>query len=222
MVFLYFISIFILTWTQPAFALPRPLTATLYQIYQPHRLTFFCEQPFSSKGEVLIRSCDTCSPTRATIQWIPIVPFPVLAQHLPCYREKICVNRQGQRFKGLRCCETHPIYQKMRADLYNFVPEITALKQQRKHYTFGEITTKPFASPKACHFYVDKKMKMVEPAPYLRGMIARTYLHMQETYHFPLDPKERNRFLTWAQQYPPTAWEEERKRRIQALRLSHL
>lgn len=213
-------STLILSWTQPAFALHKPIVTSLYQVYQNHRLTFFCEQPFSSKGEVLIRSCDTCAPTWSTIQWIPIVPFPVLAQDLPCYREKICINRHGQRFKGLRCCETDPLYQKMRADLYNFVPEIASLKQQRKHYTFAEITTKAFTTSKGCHFYVDKKMKIVEPAPHLRGMIARTYLYMQETYHFPLDLKERNRFLTWSQQYPPTAWEEERKARIQASLLS--
>jgi deoxyribonuclease-1 len=68
-----------------------------------------------------------------------------------------------------------------------------------------------------CHFYIDKKNKLVEPAPHLRGMIARTYLYMRDTYQLALAGDELRLYQAWHQQYPVTEWERERNNKIKEI-----
>ncbi len=176
--------------------------APLHKIYADHQITFFCEQKFSSQNK---------------IQWIPIIPLKQLAQNRLCYREKICINRKGVRFKGLRCCqEVDPLFQKMKNDLHNWVPETNSVKQQRRNAGFG-LVKEPIVPIPGCHFYLDSKRKRLEPSPLVRGMIARTYLYMKDSYHLSLPPEDLALFMAWHQQYPVTAWERTRNQRIRDL-----
>jgi deoxyribonuclease I len=194
----------------------RQLKVHLNQIYHNHRFTFFCDDVFSPKGEIDFQPCDNCPLIHKKIQWMPIVPLWELAKQLNCYQEKMCINKKGQAFKGLRCCQQlDRSYQKMSVDLHNFVPEVPLLKQQRRRFAFGFV--QHHASSNACHLYIDQKQKIVEPSPHLRGMIARIYLYMRDTYHFPLSPAQTNLFLAWHKEYPVSEWERERNEKIRAL-----
>ncbi|MFI4936928.1 MAG: endonuclease [Candidatus Berkiellales bacterium] len=189
----------------------------LNQIYRNHRFTFFCDQPFSAKNEVTFQPCSHCPTITKKIQWMPIVPLWQLAQHLNCYQEKTCINSKGQTFKGLRCCQqVNSTYQQMSVDLHNFAPEIPLLRQQRRRFTFGLVSDQK-RNQASCHLYIDQKQKCIEPAPEIRGIIARTYLYMRDTYHFPLSEKEAALFLAWHQEYPVSEWERERNKMIQTL-----
>lgn len=193
------------------------LEAKLHDIYSPYRFTFFCHQPFSSEGKLTYNSCKSCPAQSTKIQWMPIVPYPTLAKHLPCYYESICINQKGKRFKGLSCCfQQSPLYQQMYHDLFNYVPELPALRRQRKNYTF-DILLPNRPLKKQCHFYVDQKHKKIEVSPQARGFIARTYLYMYDTYHYPLSFEVLEKFRNWNQLHPPTDWEKERNRRIYLL-----
>ncbi len=195
----------------------KEATIHLLDIHQSHRITFFCEQPFSITGEIKIPHCKNCPQTSNAIQWIPIVSHQQLAKHLLCFNEKICVNKNGTRFKGIRCCkELDKNYSLATWDLHNFVPEQKELKQQRRQYRFGQIENfKPVNNE--CHFYVDKKNKMIEPAPSTRGLIARTFLYMRDTYHLPLSQEELIQYQNWHQEYPVSEWERVRNEKIKAI-----
>lgn len=208
-----------------AFALlpPQPVSSSrkaaehLLQIYQNHRSTFFCNQPFFSQGTIDFQSCPHCPLVRTQIQWIPLVSIQRMAQHLLCYQEKICMNRKGQRFKGLRCCQERDDYfRHMVLDLHNLVPELPSFKALRRQYHFG-ILKEPIESTGECHFYIDQKAKLIEPSPMVRGMIARTYLYMRDTYYLPLSAEESALYLGWHQRYPVTAWERERNQQIKLI-----
>jgi deoxyribonuclease-1 len=188
----------------------------LMGIYQSHRYTFFCDQSFDGNGDSLIQNCKNCPLIKNRIIWMAIIPEWELAKDKMCYREKLCVNNSGVRFKGVRCClEIDENFKRMSSDLYNYVPELNLLKKQRSHYQFGLISDND--SNQLCHFYIDKKNKLVEPSPHLRGMIARTYLYMRDTYQLALAGDELRLYQAWHQQYPVTEWERERNNKIKEI-----
>ncbi len=191
--------------TQPA---PKKQSTekALLQIYNTHRQTFFCEESFSTKGHT--------HKEQTKIKWMSLVSSKEYAKNLLCYQEKICINKNGETFKGLRCCDQQdPVYQRMKKDLHNLVPELPLLKKQRGNHHFG-LCLESGEIIKGCQIKLDKKNKTIEPSEALRGMIARTYLYMAQTYPFTLDEKEKALYLAWHQAYPPTPWERERNRRI--------
>lgn len=222
---IYFLVIFLVQsgCLKVCFATERKIASSLTDIYKNHRQTFFCDIPFSAQQKVDFQACEKCPHVSTSIQWIPLVTSQHMAQHLRCYQEKICIHpKNGQRFKGLSCCKkTNETYQHMQQDLHNRVPEIAFFKQQRKEYRFGIIPSENLSPADYkhgnCHFYIDKKHKRIEPAPQIRGIIARTYLYMQDTYQIMLTEEERRLFLHWHQHYPPSTWERERNQKIYTL-----
>ena len=194
--------------------LKKNLHSLLFQIYETHRYTLFCEQAFHSDGELILPRCKTCPTTPLQIVWMPIVPLKTLASTLPCYREKICVNKKGKAFGGIRCCQKmDPLFKKMSSDLRNYVPENPVLVKLRKHYGFQE-SSLDIHSLSGCHFVINKQLKTLSPSPRARGFIARTYLYFHQEYHLPLSTEEKNTFLQWHTQYPTTPWEEKREQLI--------
>jgi len=188
----------------------------LFQLYENQRTTFFCEQPFSITGEITSYSGKHHPTLSDNITWMNIVPLKKLAPFYGCYQQK-CVNQKGKILQGLRCCRQRDTqFQKMEKDLHNVVPETHVLKKQRERYAFTEFS--PILTKKTgCHFVIDKKNKQLEPAPSKRGMIARTYLYMKDTYPFRLTEEEMVLYLRWHQQYPVTMAERERNEKIIAL-----
>ena len=67
----------------------------------------------------------------------------------------------------------------MQADLYNLQPAIGEVNGLRSNYQIGEIDGEVREFGK-CD--VEIKNKKVEPAPKIRGDIARTYLYMEYAY----------------------------------------
>lgn len=184
--------------TQGAIAAP---SKPLLTIYNSQRTTFFCERPFATNGT--LGSIDK-------VQWMRIVPLKQMARSFSCYQQK-CINAKGQVKQGIACCQKDPLFHKCRNDLHNFVPETRLLKQQREKYTFAEFAHE---KTKGCHFFVDKKNKHLEPAPRTRGMIARTYLYMKESYALRLSDDELQLYLKWHREYPVSEAERKRNEKI--------
>lgn len=195
---------------------PKQFKANLLHIYSEHLSTFFCEHPFESTGFTLIRYCRSCPKQSTHIQWMMIMSSNQLAKELSCYQEKLCTNKRGERYKGIKCCQKiSEKYQQLEQDLHNWVPELHALVRARQQFPFGIIPVHD--SPNRCQLYFDRKLKMVEPPPAVRGFIARTYLYMSDKYHLSLSSEEYRLYLQWHKQYPPTAWEITRNEKIRAI-----
>lgn len=178
--------------------------------------TFFCEQPFSAAGELQPADHKHQPALSEKVQWMHIVPLKQLAHSYACYQQK-CLNKKGKVFQGLRCCQQQDTqFQRMARDLHNLVPESRLLKQQRTRYRFAEFSNASTASH-GCPLYIDKKHKLLEPPPSKRGMIARTYLYMKDTYPFTLSAEESALYWRWHQQYPVIPAERERNEKIFAI-----
>lgn len=197
-------------------ALAAPAKLTLLQLYQDHPHSFFCEHPFSKTGILSTRHNQQQAVIDENIAWMQIVPIKQLAPFYACYQQP-CLDKRGRRLQGVRCCQNRDKqFKAMQNDLHNWVPETRSLKNVRNRYAFAELNHEV---PKrgGCHFYVDKKNKQLEPAPNTRGMIARTYLYMKDTYPLRLTDEEMALYMKWHQQYPVTAKERERNEKIFAL-----
>ena len=118
-------------------------------------------------------------------------------------------------YRGRACCrKLDPLFSKMEADLHNIVPEIGELNGLRSNYRFGVLPHMPYSQFGACEIKIDIQSRRVEPRWQVRGIIARAYLYMAETYGISLSKNQRQLFVAWNRQYTPLDWEIERNKRI--------
>ena len=97
----------------------------------------------------------------------------------------------------------------MEADMHNLRPAIGDINIRRQDYSFAEIPgeKREFGQ---CDMEISSETDTAEPAPEIRGIIARTYLYMNDAYQLHLGPEEIELFLAWHRKYPPTPMELER------------
>lgn len=215
---------------------PRPRTPIDFSaakviaahIYGDHRVTFYCGCAYSPQRDVSAVSCGYApraqgdrkrkgnpkNPRSTRIEWEHIVPASAFGAHRACWTH----NKPGTDSRT-NCRKTDEEFRAMEADLVNLVPAIGEVNQARSNFLFGEIDgeSREFG---ACDFEVDKVLRIAEPAPALRGMIARIYLRMYAAWGsaaLPLSDDELARYRAWDVSMPPSAWELERARRIDAL-----
>jgi len=100
--------------------------------------------------------------------------------------------------------------------MYNLVPAVGLINQKRSNLNYGIIPGEK-RNFGACDFEVSSKF--AEPAPEIRGDIARTYFYMKATYpdRIKLEPEEKQLFKKWNESDPVDKWECERGRRIKKL-----
>lgn len=198
-----------------SFAAPS-INSLSKELYSIHRYTFFCDHPIDHNFTLMVRDCDTCPPQSRPIKWMKVVPTQRMARHKTCYEQKICMNRKGEPFRGITCCrqkDSH--FNAMEKDLHNLAPEDPRLARLNNGYRLVEDRVGPISF--ICDVRVDHKTKTFHPPAHSRGPIARTYLYMQDTYRLSLSVEERELFLKWHFQYPPSEWEKERNLEIYAL-----
>ena len=149
------------------------------------------------------------------IEWEHVVPAWVFGNTRECWREPICENSKGKKFKGRKCCEkTDRLFRIMQADMYNLQPAVGELNADRSNYHYGIIPGEPREYGN-CDFEVQGKI--AEPKEDIRGDIARTYFYMEHTYGVRISDKQRKLFQVWDKQNPVSEWEKIRAARIEKI-----
>jgi deoxyribonuclease I len=192
----------------------RQAKKILANLYQNHRVTFYCGCSYSGK-KVDHASCGY-KPKRThyksgkinrrahRIEWEHVVPAYAFAKSFPEYPtcKRKCLKKKNK------------VFARMEADLYNLVPAIGEVNGNRSNFTMADIPgeVREYGS---CD--VEIKGRKVEPRPAVRGNIARTYLYMDWAYpgRNIITDQERVLFKKWAEADPVDAWECERARMIE-------
>lgn len=182
------------------------------QIHRDHRLTFYCGCHYDKHNKVDLHSCGykiQQSQQRAQrLEWEHIVPVSLWGRELPCWTDKVCYKKRGGYYNGRACCrDVNQHFSKMEADLHNIVPEIGELNGIRSNYRFQILSHMPVGQFGLCEVKVDPRERKFEPRPLSRGIIARAYLYMADTYNIRLSDSQRKLFWAWNREFPPDDWE---------------
>ena len=190
-------------------------------IWSDHRQDVYCGCQFDKHLKVDTKSCNYVPFDRLRgkrIEWDHVVPASWFGRQRPCWRENICVKKNGKTFKGRQCCEQiDDDFRKMYLDLHNLIPAIGEVNAARSAFRFSEFTNEDEDEPlnfNGCKIAIDFDRHFVVPKDEIKGLIARVYLYMSETYPFTLSHKQQVMFEKWNKEHPPTSWEKEWNSRV--------
>jgi len=160
-------------------------------IHQDHRETLYCGCDYTrtgtSGGEVDHSSCEfqnrpNISDTRANrIEWEHIVPASLMpARDHTCWVD-------GSRGE----CERNgpPEIKAMIFDLHNLVPSVGQVNADRSNLRFGEIEGEVLVFG-GCDFEYSRNLGIAEPAPVVRGDVARVWFYMRDIHGVVFEPGE--------------------------------
>jgi deoxyribonuclease-1 len=191
------------------------------QVYQDHRETLYCGAKFDAKKniEAPVGFVTTTHLKRAKkVEWEHVVPAENFGRAFTEWRNGHagCVDSKGKSFKGRKCAEKiNSEYRYMQSDMHNLFPAIGAVNALRSNYNF---TMLPAAKSDfgSCDMRIDDRK--AQPPEAARGIIARTYMYMEQTYpKYKMSKQQSQLMQAWDKQYPVLAWECERSRRIEKL-----
>jgi len=184
-------------------------------IHDGHKTTLYCGCQYSRKGRsggtVDQSTCDFenrpgISETRADrVEWEHIVPASLMpAREDPCW-----VNG------GREECERNgpPEVKAMIFDLHNLVPSVGQVNADRSNLRYGEIEGEVLVFG-GCDFEYSRDLGIAEPAPEIRGDVARVWFYMRNTHGVVFTPGEEEMFQEWSETDPVDEWEIERNRRV--------
>ena len=184
----------------------------LKKIHQESPVTFYCQCNYDNNRPIW-ESCGfrpRKDKKRASrIEWEHILPASHFGIKFNAWvnGHPVCISSKGKKFKGRKCTEkVNKIYRYMQADLYNLQPAIGEVNGLRSNYQIGEIDGEVREFGK-CD--IEIKNKKVEPAPKIRGDIARTYLYMEQTYpqYIIFNQSIKKLIIKWDQDDPVDEWE---------------
>ena len=192
---------------QPSFSKSKRILA---EIYAEQPVSFYCGCDYKKKGKKLIPDLDSCgydprkNAKRAKrIEWEHVMPAWAFGHQLQCWQDG-----------GRKNCRKSPNFKQMEADMHNLVPAVGEVNGDRSNYRFGMLEGENRAYG-SCDVEIDFKARKAEPAPYLRGDIARTYFYMRDMYGVRLSKQQRRLFEAWAKQDPVDDWERKRNALIE-------
>ncbi|MCH8173410.1 MAG: endonuclease, partial [Proteobacteria bacterium] len=185
------------------------------EIHEGHEITIYCGCEYTPKGAsggVIDHS--TCeflnrpniSDTRAVrLEWEHIVP----ASLMPAREHSCWID--GSRSE----CERNgpPEIKAMIFDLHNLVPSVGQVNADRSNLRYGEIEGEVLVFGR-CDFEYSRELGIAEPAPEVRGDVARVWFYMRDTHGVVFTPGEEEMFQEWSEGDPVGEWEIERNRRI--------
>jgi len=185
------------------------------EIHLDHTTTLYCGCEYSPKGasggEVDHSTCDFenrdgISDTRANrLEWEHIVP----ASLMPAREHSCWVD--GSRSE----CERNgpPEVKAMIFDLHNLVPSVGQVNADRSNLRYGIIEGEVLVFG-GCDFEYSRELGIAEPAPEVRGDVARVWFYMRDIHGIVLTPGEDEMFQAWSEDDPVDDWEIERNRRV--------
>lgn len=189
------------------------------EIHKDHATTLYCGCKYQG-NKIDLHSCGyevRSNPRRAIkLEWEHVVPAEAFGNSFKEWRQGDpirCVKKSGKKFKGRRCAKTNPEFARMEADLYNLWPEIGELNGLRSNYSMAQLP-KNAPSFGGCKAKIEDRK--FEPMDAAKGIVARTYLYMDQAYpgRGVISGKNEKLFAAWDKLHPVTPWECERAKRI--------
>ena len=209
----------------------------LNKIYYDHLQTLYCDAEFDNFKHIKkqqgfklpnIRKVDfkvydisseELKRKSERMEWEHIVPAENFGRTFTEWSKghKNCVSNKGKHFKGRSCAvQENEDFRYMYTDMYNLYPAIGAVNYLRANFNFTQFNKRDnvknlFGS---CPLKISKNK--AEPRDEVKGLIARTYFYMEQTYpRYKIGEPMRGILKIWDKKYPVTDWECQRAYRIE-------
>jgi deoxyribonuclease-1 len=139
-------------------------------------------------------------------EWEHIVPAWTFGNQRQCWKN-------GGREN---CVDDDPAFRAMEADLFNLYPSVGEVNGDRSNFNYGMASG---VAPQygQCKTRVDFEQRAAEPRDEVKGLVARTTFYMFDRYKLSMSRQQQQLLMAWDKQYPVSAWENERDRRIAAI-----
>ena len=111
------------------------------------------------------------------------------------------------------CRRNNQTFNYIEADLHNLFPSRTDVNKDRSSYRFGEIKGETRRYGEHCDFEASQGSRTAEPAPKVRGDVARAMFYMADRYRaegLEIFAKQAKLLLRWHRNDPPSATEKRR------------
>ncbi|STX81644.1 putative endonuclease-1 [Legionella busanensis] len=179
-------------------------------VFAFQRETLYCKCKFDARLQVDLASCNMQSAAKIKrayhVEYEHMMPAENFGNHFQCWRETICIKKNGKRYKGRKCCErSDKQFRQAEAELYNLWPAVGLVNGARSNYRYSMLENHTLFY--SCPITIDKKLRRVEPADFAKGIVARANLFMAYKYDITLSEAQRTLFMVWDKQFPPTAQE---------------
>ncbi|MBQ8482094.1 MAG: endonuclease [Alphaproteobacteria bacterium] len=209
----------------------------LNKIYYDYRRTLYCNAEFDrfkkikkSQGfelpdirkvdfKVYDISSEELKRKSERLEWEHIVPAENFGRTFKEWSQghKNCVSNKGKHFKGRSCAvKENENFRYMYTDMYNLYPVIGAVNYLRANFNFTQFNQRDNVKVLfgGCPMKISRNK--AEPRDEVKGLIARTYFYMEQTYpRYKIGEPMRGILKTWDKKYPVTAWECKRAYRIE-------
>jgi deoxyribonuclease-1 len=211
----------------------------LERVFYDRRKTLYCNADFSVHKKIFLPdgfllpdlakakfkyydiTAEELEKKAQRMEWEHIVPAQNFGKTFPQWTkgDAKCVLPKGKFFKGRKCAEQESEeFRYMYTDMYNLYPSIGAVNYLRANFNFTQFSKKENIG----NTFGSCKLKIfdntVEPPDNVKGLIARTYLYMEQTYkRFSISAKMRPIIQAWDKKYPVSRWECKRAYRIEKI-----
>jgi len=148
--------------------------------------------------------------------------YPIDGETLYCGRQFQTDNRNGINIehvfpmswatnaldcgKRKQCRAKSAMFNRIEGDLHNLYPSRSDVNQDRSSFRFGEVKGESRKYGNQCDLEIDFRARAVEPAPEVRGDIARSMFYMAYTYQeqgLEIFDKQAKMLFAWHQSDPP-------------------
>jgi deoxyribonuclease-1 len=139
-------------------------------------------------------------------EWEHIVPAWTFGHQRQCWQNG------GRK----HCVDDDPVFRAMEADLFNLYPSVGEVNGDRSNFNYGMASG---VAPQygQCKTKVDFDQRAAEPRDEVKGLVARTTFYMFDRYNLSMSRQQQQLLMAWDKQYPVTAWETKRNKRIAAI-----
>jgi deoxyribonuclease-1 len=196
----------------------RQAKKALSALYREHPVTFYCgcgyalkQKPGSTKKRLTpdLKKCGyqvRKNQNRANrIEWEHVMPAYHFGHQRQCWQAG-----------GRKACKKDPAFNRMEADMHNLVPSIGEVNGDRSNFKYGMIEGENRRYG-ACDFEIDFKAKRAEPAPTIRGDIARIYFYMRDRYQLNISRQQTQLFEAWSKDDPVDEWERIKNQKVMTI-----
>lgn len=211
----------------------------LDKIYYDHKRTLYCKAEFNNRKKIKLPegfripdlkkadfkvfkiSQEELEQRSARMEWEHIVPAENFGRTFPEWSKghKNCTSNKGKKYKGRSCAEQESeAFRYMYTDMYNLYPSVGLVNYLRGNFNFTQFSKQDnvkniFGS---CEMKISRNK--AEPPDNVKGLIARTYFYMEQTYpRYKIGEPMRAILKTWNKIYPVTRWECKRAYRIEKI-----